>query len=105
MTDDIYEHILYDGREFATIAQVEPALKERTLTINGVSKAYAMTGWRIGYGGAPAAAGQGDGQAAVAKHVQSVIDQPGRRAGGAEWAAGLHRRTHRACSSRAATRW
>ena len=55
MTDDIYEHILYDGRRFATIAQVEPALKERTLTINGVSKAYAMTGWRIGYGGAPAA--------------------------------------------------
>ena len=55
MTDDIYEHILYDGRKFATIAQVEPALKERTLTINGVSKAYAMTGWRIGYGGAPAA--------------------------------------------------
>ena len=55
MTDDIYEHILYDGRQFATIAQVEPALKERTLTINGVSKAYAMTGWRIGYGGAPAA--------------------------------------------------
>ncbi|SDC91650.1 aspartate aminotransferase [Cupriavidus sp. YR651] len=54
MTDDIYEHILYDGREFATIAQVEPALKDRTLTINGVSKAYAMTGWRIGYGGAPA---------------------------------------------------
>ena len=55
MTDDIYEHILYDDRKFSTIAQVEPALKERTLTINGVSKAYAMTGWRIGYGGAPAA--------------------------------------------------
>lgn len=55
MTDDIYEHILYDGRRFATIAQAEPALKDRTLTINGVSKAYAMTGWRIGYGGAPAA--------------------------------------------------
>ena len=54
MTDDIYEHILYDGRKFSTIAQIEPALKERTLTINGVSKAYAMTGWRIGYGGAPA---------------------------------------------------
>ena len=54
MSDDIYEHILYDGRRFFTIAQVEPALKERTLTINGVSKAYAMTGWRIGYGGAPA---------------------------------------------------
>jgi aspartate aminotransferase len=54
MTDDIYEHILYDGRRFFTIAQVEPALKGRTLTVNGVSKAYAMTGWRIGYGGAPA---------------------------------------------------
>ncbi|WP_020201943.1 MULTISPECIES: aspartate transaminase [Cupriavidus] len=54
MTDDIYEHILYDGRKFCTIAEVEPALKARTLTINGVSKAYAMTGWRIGYGGAPA---------------------------------------------------
>jgi len=55
MSDDIYEHVLYDGRRFSTMAQVEPALKERTLTINGVSKAYAMTGWRIGYGGAPAA--------------------------------------------------
>ena len=55
MADDIYEHLLYDGREFATPAQVEPALKERTLTINGVSKTYAMTGWRIGYAGGPAA--------------------------------------------------
>lgn len=53
MTDDIYEHLLYDGRQFATIAQVAPELKERTLTVNGVSKAYAMTGWRIGYGAAP----------------------------------------------------
>jgi len=53
MTDDIYEHILYDGRKFSTIAEIEPELKGRTLTINGVSKAYAMTGWRIGYGAAP----------------------------------------------------
>ncbi len=53
MTDDIYEHILYDGRRFATIAEVEPALFERTLTVNGASKAYAMTGWRIGYAGGP----------------------------------------------------
>jgi aspartate aminotransferase len=53
MTDDMYEHVLYDGRTFATIAQVEPELKARTLTINGVSKAYAMTGWRIGYAGGP----------------------------------------------------
>ena len=54
MTDDIYEHILYDGFEFATMAQVAPFLYERTLTINGVSKAYSMTGWRIGYAGGPA---------------------------------------------------
>ncbi len=53
MTDDIYEHLIYDGRAFATMAQVAPELKERTLTVNGVSKAYAMTGWRIGYGAAP----------------------------------------------------
>jgi aspartate aminotransferase len=50
MTDDIYEHLIFDGFEFATIAQVEPKLKARTLIINGVSKAYSMTGWRIGYG-------------------------------------------------------
>ena len=53
MTDDMYEHILYEGVEFATIAQVAPDLYERTLTINGCSKAYAMTGWRIGYAGGP----------------------------------------------------
>ncbi|MGJ3647568.1 pyridoxal phosphate-dependent aminotransferase [Sphingomonas sp. GlSt437] len=52
--DDMYEHIVYDGFEFATIAQVCPSLYERTLTVNGCSKAYAMTGWRIGFaGGAP----------------------------------------------------
>jgi aspartate aminotransferase len=50
LTDDMYEHVRYDGVEFATIAQVEPRLYERTLTVNGVSKTYAMTGWRIGYG-------------------------------------------------------
>ena len=54
LTDDIYEHVLYDGRRFATMAQAEPALKDRTLTVNGVSKAYAMTGWRLGYGAGPA---------------------------------------------------
>lgn len=53
MTDDIYEHLLYDGRRFSTIAEVEPALYERTLTVNGASKAYAMTGWRIGFAGGP----------------------------------------------------
>ncbi len=53
LADDIYEHLVYDGFKFYTIAQVEPKLYERTLTVNGVSKAYAMTGWRIGYAGGP----------------------------------------------------
>jgi len=53
LSDDIYEHLVYDGFAFSTPAQVEPKLKGRTLTMNGVSKAYAMTGWRIGYAGGP----------------------------------------------------
>lgn len=53
MTDDMYEHLAYDGFEFCTPAEIEPALYDRTLTCNGVSKAYAMTGWRIGYAGGP----------------------------------------------------
>ncbi len=53
MTDDMYEHLLYDGHKFCTIAEVEPSLYERTLTVNGLSKAYCMTGWRIGYAGGP----------------------------------------------------
>jgi aspartate aminotransferase len=53
LTDDMYEHLVYGGFKFSTIAQVEPRLYERTLTMNGVSKAYAMTGWRIGYCAGP----------------------------------------------------
>lgn len=53
LSDDIYEYILFDGRQFATIAEVEPELRERTLTVNGVSKAFAMTGWRIGFAAGP----------------------------------------------------
>ena len=53
MTDDMYEHLAYDDFEFCTPAEVEPALFDRTLTVNGVSKAYAMTGWRIGYAAGP----------------------------------------------------
>jgi aspartate aminotransferase len=53
MADDMYEHIIYEGFEFTTIAQVAPDLYERTLTVNGCSKAYAMTGWRIGFAGGP----------------------------------------------------
>jgi aspartate aminotransferase len=54
LTDDMYEHIVYEGFRFATVAQVAPELFDRTLTVNGASKAYAMTGWRIGYAGGPA---------------------------------------------------
>jgi aspartate aminotransferase len=53
LTDDIYEHLTYDGFVFSTPAEIEPGLFERTLTLNGVSKAYCMTGWRIGYAGGP----------------------------------------------------
>jgi aspartate aminotransferase len=53
LTDDMYEHLIYDGFEFHTIAKIEPRLYARTLTMNGVSKAYAMTGWRIGYCAGP----------------------------------------------------
>ena len=53
LSDDIYEHLIFDGLPFHTIAQVEPRLRGRTLTMNGVSKAYAMTGWRIGFGTGP----------------------------------------------------
>lgn len=53
MSDDMYEHLVFDGFEFCTPTEVEPALYERTLTCNGVSKAYAMTGWRIGYAAGP----------------------------------------------------
>lgn len=53
LADDIYEHLTYGGFAFSTLVQAEPRLRDRTLTMNGVSKAYAMTGWRIGYGAAP----------------------------------------------------
>ena len=53
LSDEIYEHILFDDEKFWSFAEICPALKERTLTVNGVSKAYAMTGWRIGYAGGP----------------------------------------------------
>jgi len=53
LSDDIYEHLLYDGRSFSTIAEIEPKLFDRALTLNGASKAYAMTGWRVGFAGGP----------------------------------------------------
>ncbi|MCH9675254.1 MAG: aminotransferase class I/II-fold pyridoxal phosphate-dependent enzyme [Gammaproteobacteria bacterium] len=54
LTDDVYEHLVFDDREFATFAQIEPALASRTVTCNGVSKAYSMTGWRVGFAAGPA---------------------------------------------------
>ena len=71
LTDDMYEHLLFDGMEFATIAQVEPKLYDRTLTMNGVSKAYAMTGWRIGY-----AAGAEPLIKAMAKVISQTTSNP-----------------------------
>lgn len=53
ISDDLYEHIIFDGAEFATLAAIAPDLRDRILTVNGVSKSYAMTGWRIGYAGGP----------------------------------------------------
>jgi aspartate aminotransferase len=54
VSDDIYEHLLYDGLKFKNILMIEPSLRDRTVVVNGVSKAYSMTGWRIGYGAGPA---------------------------------------------------
>ena len=90
MTDDMYEHVIYDDFAYRTIAQVEPRLYDRTLTVNGVSKAYCMTGWRIGYGGGPTHADQGDGRDPVELDREPVLDQPGRRDRGADRAAGFH---------------
>jgi aspartate aminotransferase len=53
MADDVYEHLVYGDAKFSTVAEVEPTLKDRTLTVNGASKAYAMTGWRVGFAGGP----------------------------------------------------
>jgi aspartate aminotransferase len=53
LCDDMYEHLLYDGFDYGTMAAVDPALRDRTLTLSGVSKTYAMTGWRIGFCGGP----------------------------------------------------
>jgi aspartate aminotransferase len=79
LTDDMYEHLVFGDFQFWTIAQVEPALYERTLTMNGVSKAYAMTGWRIGYAGGPAPLIQ-----AMAKVMSQTTSNPSSIS---QWAA------------------
>ena len=74
LADDIYEHLVYDEFEFTTPAQVEPGLYERTLTLNGVSKAYSMTGWRLGFAGGPPAlvAGMSKMQSQSTTHTSSI---------------------------------
>jgi aspartate aminotransferase len=79
LTDDMYEHLVFDDFEFVTIAQVEPKLYDRTLTMNGVSKAYAMTGWRIGYAAGPEALIK-----AMAKMISQTTSNPSSIS---QWAA------------------
>jgi aspartate aminotransferase len=81
MTDDMYEHLLYDGLEFCTIARVEPRLKDRVLVVNGVSKTYAMTGWRIGFAGGPKALIEG--MAKVQAQSTSGVSSVGQAAAAA----------------------
>ena len=106
MTDDMYEHLLYDGFEFSTIAEVEPAPEgPRTLTVNGCSKTYAMTGWRVGFGGGPARADQGHVQHAGPGDRRRLHHQPGRRRRRARRAAGLRQARTPKPTASAATWW
>ena len=90
MTDDMYEHLVYDDFEFTTPAQVEPKLYDRTLTVNGVSKAYCMTGWRIGYAGGPAPLIKAMATHPVAVDLEPVVDLAMGGGRGAQRAAGFH---------------
>ncbi len=105
LTDDMYEHLVFGDFEFTTIAQVEPALYDRTLTMNGVSKAYAMTGWRIGYCGRPRAADQGHGQGDEPDHLQPLLDLAMGGGRGPERHPGLHQAERQAVPGAAATWW
>ena len=91
-TDDIYEKLAYDGFQPATILEVEPRLRDRTVTMNGCSKAYAMTGWRIGFAGAPVALIKAMDKLQSQSTCNTSSDQPGRGGRGADRAAGEHRR-------------
>ena len=92
LTDDMYEHLVYGDFEFTTPVQIEPALKPRTLTMNGVSKAYAMTGWRIGYAAGPSELDQGDGHGAGPADLGRLHGRAMGLRRGLERAAGLHPR-------------
>ena len=98
VTDDMYQHLIYDGFEFSTIAQVEPKLYERTLTMNGVSKAYCMTSWHRLWR-RPSPADQGDGQAAVADRprtpARSARPRPSRASSGPQDFIAEHNKSFR----------
>ena len=95
LSDDMYEHLVFDGFQHATFAQVAPDLKDRTLTVSGVSKTYAMTGWRVGFRRRPEAADQGDDGHAGPGDCRHLHRRAGRRGGGAGRAAGRCRRADR----------
>ena len=93
LSDEIYEHIQWTGRELASFAAVCPDLYDRTLTVNGMSKGYAMSGWRIGYAAGPVARHQSDDEPARPEHDERLHDLAGGRARGAR------RRTRAACAT------
>ena len=95
MTDDIYEHIIFDGLKFHSFGAVAPDLLDRTLTINGVSKAYAMTGWRIGYAAGPAHLIRAMAKLQAPKHRRRLLHRPGRRPRRPHRPARLHPPTRR----------
>ena len=90
LTDDMYEHLTYDDFKFTTIAEVEPKLYPRTLTLNGVSKSYCMTGWRLGYAAGPVELIKAMAALGIAIDDQSVLDHSGRGRRSAELSAGFH---------------
>ena len=92
LTDDIYEHIYWAGKPFTSFAEACPELYDRTITVNGMSKGYAMSGWRIGYAAGPAARDQGDDEHPEPKHDERVHDLASRRARGARGRPELRRR-------------
>ncbi len=104
LSDDMYEHLVFDGFQHATFAQVAPDLKDRTLTVSGVSKTYAMTGWRVGFAGGPKRADQGDDRDAGARDRRDFDGRAGSRGGGAGRTAGWRRRADRGLQAAARPR-
>ncbi len=88
MSDDMYEHLVFDGFQHATMAAVAPDLADRTLTVSGVSKTYAMTGWRIGFAAGPKALIKAMVNMQGQVDRRRVHGRPGRRRRGARRAAG-----------------